>query len=103
MTRLSGRITAFGNSTITRMKAEPKFCLKCLTAMAIQCRCGQSIFIGDPVVAYYDPEHIAVLIGDKPGPAYLGCMYCTDSTANIGGIWMPGDDGKGRVAALPLV
>lgn len=56
-TALKGTVSAFGQSTITKIRRDQNgstpYCLECLGGMAIRCAwCGNPIFIGDPITLY---------------------------------------------------
>ena len=111
-TRRSGRIHAFdtyrSKQMPLNMNGTADWCLDCIGKMTIRCAwCGNPIFIADPITLYVPnkpdelPEY-AVRYGDDP-VSVVGCMLmsCADTSADRSGFWMPGDDGKGRVARVP--
>jgi len=102
--RKSGRISAFGDSVFTHLKANSDgtldYCLACLGKMAIQCSlCKRAIFVGDPIALYHGTQASAVIVGPTDS-AHVGCMFCTDSAANHSGFWVPDEDGKGQVQRI---
>ncbi len=86
------------------------WCISCLDAMSIRCAwCGLSIYICDPVTLY-TPKDLGKLPlwrvlydgEDLKHAAAVGClrMNCADTGADRAGFWMPGEDGRGRVARV---
>ncbi len=111
-TRRSGRITAFDTYRSKQMPLNNggtvDWCLDCIGKMTIRCAwCGSPIFVADPITLYVpkkldDLPEYAVRYGENP-VSVVGCMLmsCADTGADRAGFWMPGDDGKGRVARVP--
>lgn len=99
-TKLHDRVTAFGESTLTRLSIKDgkiDYCHQCIEKMAIQCAwCGHTIFIGDPITLYSPrdedfevPEH--AIFYQEDSLQLVGCLRwnCADSGADRMGFWLP--------------
>lgn len=112
-TRRSGRYAAFGEYRSRRFPLNDSgtmdWCLECMGKMTIRCGwCGDPIFVCDPITLYVpkDPTKMpeyAVRYEENGHVHVVGCLGwgCADSGADRKGFWMPGEDGKGRVARVP--
>lgn len=111
-TRRSGRYSAFDDYRSRQFPLNKNgtvdWCLDCMGKMTIQCGwCGDPIFVCDPITLYEPTEtaqvpDYAVQYEENGRTHIVGCLGwdCAETGADRKGFWMPGDDGKGRVARI---
>ena len=118
-TRLKDTVSAFGEKIKTQIKPKKgcgiDYCHKCLEKMAIQCAwCGKPIFIGDPVTLYSPkdsdkskiPSYATLFnVFNYESLQLVGCgrSTCADTGADYAGIWIPGENGIGKVYRRPIM
>ncbi|MCK4918671.1 MAG: hypothetical protein KAS02_02720 [Candidatus Pacebacteria bacterium] len=115
-TKIKGKITAFGQTTITKMPVNKDgsvdYCLDCIGKMAIRCAwCKEPIFIGDIITLYSPrdkdkftlPENAVIYNEERMSVVGCGRTTCADTGADYAGSWIPDENGKGKVHRRPTM